>query len=217
MPKQKVNRWLLRNQRIRAENDFNRIMSEYVTYKYGPIATEVCTFYDQLRDKYPTKNFYKGSRGFKTWVRKQIEEYVDEHPSSGNEKETEPSSDEQVAESVDGNEKETEHVESVDGNEKETEPVVDDVLSQLVRETVVDEVQAAAFLPPSINEEQQQQLNELDSIVNQIIADLEAAQDEGIEMDPVQDLECDEELNIPIDVEEATEAELDKDPLVEWW
>ena len=196
MPKQKVNRWLLRNQRVRAENDFHRVMCEYVTYKYGPIATEVCTFYDQLRDKYPTKNFYKGSRGFKTWVRKQIEEYVDEHPPSGDEQ--------QVAESA-------------DGNEKETEPVVDDVLSQLVRETVVDEVQATAFLPPSINEEQQQQLNELDIIVNQIIADLEAAQDEGIEMDPVQDLECDEELNIPIDVEEATEAELDMDPLVEWW
>ena len=153
-------------------------------------------FYDQLKDKYPTKNFYKGSRGFKTWVKKQIEEYIDEHPSSG---------DEQVAESA-------------DGNEKETEPVVDDVLSQLVRETVVDEVQAAAFLPPTINkEQQQQQLNELDIIVNQIIADLEASHDEGIEMDPVQDLECDEELNIPIDVEEATEAELDMDSLVEWW
>ena len=81
---------------MRADNDFNRVMREYVTYKYGPIATECAKFYDQLRDKYPSKVFYKGSKKFRAWVSKEIAEYTtangssDEQETSSTEQEQEP-------------------------------------------------------------------------------------------------------------------------------
>ena len=81
---------------MRADNDFNRVMREYVTYKYGPIATECAKFYDQLRDKYPSKGFYKGSKNFRAWVSKEIAEYTtangssDEQETSSTEQEQEP-------------------------------------------------------------------------------------------------------------------------------
>ena len=196
MAKQKSDRWLVRNRKIRAENDFNRIMCEYVTFKYGPIAKEVCTFYDQLRDKYPAKAFYKGSKGFRAWVHDEIKTYVDEHPSSG---------DEDVSDA-----NETGHLAA---QVVETEPEKD-VLSQAVREACFDELQpieADIIIGDNIHEEQrQQQLNELDNIVNQIIADLEMDQDEGIGVDLFQS------EGIPLSQSEDI-LENWNEPLVEWW
>ena len=82
MPKEKINRWAIRNKRMRAENHFNSVMYEYITYKYGEIANECAEFYDQLMKKYPSKSTktYKGSKEFKKWVSGQIASYCDEQP-----------------------------------------------------------------------------------------------------------------------------------------
>ena len=81
MPKEKINRWAIRNKRLRAENHFNRVMCEYITYKYGEIAMECTEFYDQLMEKYPTKSTktYKGSKEFKKWVSSKIAAYCNEN------------------------------------------------------------------------------------------------------------------------------------------
>ena len=85
MPKEKTDRWSVRNKRLRAENHFNMVMCEYITYKYGNIATECCEFYDQLMKKYPVKacKTYTGSKKFKKWVSDQIAVYCDENAQQG--------------------------------------------------------------------------------------------------------------------------------------
>ena len=191
------NRWARRNNRLRAENDFNRVMREYVTYKYGPIAEECCRFYDQLKDKYPTKSFYKGSTQFRTWVGKQIEEYV----ASGND--STDSSDSH-------NNEEQVPTEQAPREQPET-------LEDLVNELLVGEDRELAHEQQQQREQQQQaQLDELDNIVGQIIADIEANNDEGISLDLGQDLLCDSDIDFDIDVEEKTEQQLDQE-LCEWW
>ena len=81
MPKEKNDRWAVKNKRIRAENHFNSVMCEYIKYKYGEIAIECCKFYDQLMAKQPVKDSktYKGAKAFKTWVSDQIAEYCKEN------------------------------------------------------------------------------------------------------------------------------------------
>ena len=74
MPKE--NRWTVRNKKLRAENDFNRVMREFVTYKYGPIAVECACFYDKLRTKYPDNGTYTGAKKFRRWVTHEIKEYI---------------------------------------------------------------------------------------------------------------------------------------------
>ena len=215
MSKQKTgdNRWVIRNRKIRAENDFNQVMCLYVTHKYGPIAMEVCDFYDKLRTKYPTRRFYKGSRRFKTWLNKQITTYCEEHTSSGDEQasETDPVADEQASETdpvADEQVPETDPV--ADEQVPETDPVVEDVLSLAMRE--FGEMQPVAqhvTIPSNSTREelQLQELNDLDSVLAQIIADLESEQDEGVVMDPVLG-EIEEALNNPVVYD---------DPMVEWW
>ena len=240
MPKQKVNRWLARNRRIRSENDFNRIMCEYVTFKYGVIAKEVCTFYDQLRDKYPAKNFYKGSKGFRTWVRDQIKTYVDEHPSSGDEDVSDANETSHLLREDVSDENETGHLLREDvSDENETGHLLregqlaaqvveteleEDVLSQAVREAGFDELQPTA----SIHEEQQQpQLIEVDNSVNIIIGDNiheEQRQQQLNELDNVvnqiiADLEAGQDEGIGMDLFQSEEIPetWDNEPLVEWW
>ena len=248
MSKQKTkdNRWVIRNRKIRAENDFNQVMSLYVTHKYGPIAMEVCNFYDKLRSKYPQRRFYKGSQRFQTWLKKQITTYCEEHASCDDEQasETDPAADEQASETgpvadeqasetgpVAGQQvQETEPVADEQASETgpvagqqvqetepvadeqvpETDPVVEDVLSLAMRE--FGEMQPVAHhvtIPSnSTREEQQlQELNDLDSVLAQMIADLESEQDEGVVMDPVLG-EIEEELNSPLVYD---------DTMVEWW
>ena len=78
MPKTQT-RHQRRYNRLCAENDFNRVMKEYVTLKYGPIAEEFCVFYDQLREKYPERNVYKNTKEFRRWVKDEITKYIEEH------------------------------------------------------------------------------------------------------------------------------------------
>ena len=59
-------------------------MREYITLKYGPIVEEFCVFYDQLRDKYPTRNVYKNTKEFRQWVKGEISKYIEDETSSSN-------------------------------------------------------------------------------------------------------------------------------------
>ena len=77
---QTQNRWLVRNRKLRAENDYNRVMHEYIAFKYDAVKQEVDAFYNNLRDKYPDKT-YKGSKAFRTWVLNEIKSYVMENTS----------------------------------------------------------------------------------------------------------------------------------------
>ena len=65
----------IRNKRIRAETDYNRVQNEYIMLKYEPIAQEFSEFYDSLREKYPEKYVYKGAKRFRSWVRSEIAKY----------------------------------------------------------------------------------------------------------------------------------------------
>ena len=80
---QTSNRWLVRNRKIRCENDYNRVMNEYIGFKYAAIKQEVDIFYSNLRDKYPDKPSYKGSKAFRTWVLREIKNYVEGNTASG--------------------------------------------------------------------------------------------------------------------------------------
>ena len=195
----KGDRWSRRNNRIRAENDFNKVLKEYVCYKYGPIADEFVTFYDMLSSKYPSgKTYYKGSKEFRSWVSKQISEYVDADNQTPSDELTQL-----VNETI--------------------QPRACDELTQVVNETIQpraceQQQQQQQQLDHGLQEhleqvQREQELDELDNLVAGIIADLEAGQDEGIDMD--DELRCDSEIDFDIDVEERTEAELDD--LVAWF
>ena len=69
------NRWNKRNKRLRMENDYNRVLSEYINLKHSAVGEEFCKFYDELRGKYPDRYFYKGSKNFRGWVKREIEKY----------------------------------------------------------------------------------------------------------------------------------------------
>ena len=73
---EKPNRWLVRNRQLRADNDYNRVMYEYISFKYTSIKEEVDAFYSGLKDKYPDQPYYKGSKRFRTWVHDEIKSYV---------------------------------------------------------------------------------------------------------------------------------------------
>ena len=81
MPKTQ-NRHQRRYNRLQAENDFNRVMKEYITIKYGPIVEEFCVFYDMLRDKYPQRNVYKNTKDFRLWVKGEITKYIEANNSN---------------------------------------------------------------------------------------------------------------------------------------
>ena len=58
-------------------------MNEYIGFKYAAIKQEVDIFYSNLRDKYPDKASYKGSKAFRTWVLREIKNYVEGNTASG--------------------------------------------------------------------------------------------------------------------------------------
>ena len=167
-----VDRWSKKNAKARADNDFNRVMREYITYKYGPIAEEFCRFYDWLKDKYPAKRFYKGSIQFRTWVTNQIAGYV----ASGNGEQVsqeQPETLELIASEVVVDERQ---------QNQPDEPIASEVL--------VDEGQQQQ------REQPQDHLDELS--LADVIEELENAgvplaeqDDEGIQLDLYEELQAD--------------------------
>ena len=191
MPKDSE-RWNKRNKRLRVENDYNRVLSEYLLIKHSSIATEFSMFYDSLREKYPDKYFYKGSKRFRAWVRNQIEQYS---VAKNTENTTETAEDAVAAKTL--------TVPVADLPTEEQQPLENvpeaATLGELVSEVVGDPTQ-----PPPPPEEQQplqnpleniiangqqEALDALDGLIGDIIADIENQCDEGIDLSPSHEIE----------------------------
>ena len=195
MPKDNCERWNKRNKRLRVENDYNRVLREYMLIKHAPIAEEFSTFYDSLREKYPKKHFYKGSKSFRTWVRTQIEQ-------DGVEKNTTETTEEQnVSEAA-----------TLGGI------VADDVPEAAALGGIVDDVIGEVVVGPTpleniIANAQLEELEELDVLIGNIIADLESQCDEGIALSPRHEI-VSEPLYYDGEIDELDDIELDL-PLVD--
>ena len=194
MPKEKINRWAIRNKRIRAENHFNRVMCEYITYKYGEIAIECTEFYDQLMEKYPTKSTktYKGSKEFKTWVSSQIAAYCNENTeqeTSDEHAEQETSDEHAEQETSDEHaEQETsdEHAEQETSDEHAEQETSDEHAEQETSDEQAE--QARGNL---INQELLLADNEVENIIAELEnggVPLDTNDDEGIHLDLYEEL-----------------------------
>ena len=243
-----------RNKRLRAENDYNRVQNEYLMVKYEPVAQEFSEFYDSLREKYPQKHTYKGSKKFRTWVRSEIEKY-------DSNKNTEEQNVNDVPEAVVRGENVNDVSEAVVRGEN-----VNDVSEAVVRGENVNDVpeavvnvndipeavacgENAVAVPEAVSLGEiiddtigenvvvpapleniiangplenilanglPQELEELDAIIGNIIADIESQCDEGISLSPHHELEPeplyyeeeiegldDIEFDMPLDLLEA--------------
>ena len=224
-----------RNKRVRAEIDYNRVLNEYIMVKYGPIAEEFCLFYDTLREKYPTKYVYKGSKRFRTWVRDEIVQY------DNNKNAEERNVDNDVSEAAVGvdnvanvpNVSEEvvnindiiEEVGFVDVNDAEVningiieELGLADVINDPTGANVVADVVTTAVganvvvqhnpLENILANGLPQELRELDSFIGDIIADIESQCDEGIFLTPEHELEVDP-LYYDTEIEGLDDIDLD--------
>ena len=215
-----------RNKRVRAENDYNRVQNEYLMMKYEPIAQEFSEFYDSLREKYPEKHVYKGSKRFRIWVRSEIEKY------DGN-KNTEEQNVNDVPEAVVRGENVNNVSEAVVRGENvndvsEAVVNVNDILEavacgenavavpeavslgeiidvacgenavavpeavslgEIIDDTIGENVVVPAPLENIIANGLPQELEELDALIGNIIADIESQCDEGISLSPHHELE----------------------------
>ena len=154
---QTPNRWLVRNRKIRFENDYNRVMNEYIGFKYVAIKQEVDIFYSNLRDKYPDKASYKGSKAFRTWVLREIKNYVEGNTASG-EAETVAEEQQQQLRGDTMNE-------LVNHGDAGT-----DVLSEAIGQAGIAEKQPPFGMPLDVDV---LELNQMDKLVNEMIQDLE--------------------------------------------
>ena len=223
MPKDSCERWNKRNKRLRVENDYNRVLREYLLIKHAPIAEEFSTFYDSLRKKYPEKHCYKGSKSFRTWVRTQIEQ-------DDVEKNTTETTEEQNVSEQNGVEKNTtETTEEQNVSEAATLGgivaddvpeaaslggiVADDVPEAAALGGIVDDVIGEIVVGPTpleniIANGRQEELEELDVLIGNIIADLESQCDEGIALSPHHEIEA-EPLYYDGEIEGLDDIEFD--------
>ena len=194
-----------RNKRIRAENDHNRVLNEYVMLKYGPISEEFNKFYDILREKYPEKHSYKGSQKFRVWVRDEIKKYNTEEQNTDNVPEAVACSENTIAvpEAVvnDMSEVVVNDMPEVVTRTENTiavptvavpEAVVN--LPELVDISIGENVVIPAPVPALQNviaNGLPQELEELDALIGNIIANIENQCDEGIALSPNHELEVD--------------------------
>ena len=203
-----------RNKRVRAEIDYNRVQNEYLLAKYGAIAEEFSQFYDVLREKYPTKYIYKGSKRFRIWVLGEIEKYDNQKNDE------ERNADNDVSEAAVG----VDNVSNVPyvpeaavdintvieevglGDVINDEVNIDDIIEEFgVADVVNDPVGANVVNDPvGANVVVQQhpleniianglpeELHELDNLIGDIIADIENQCDEGIFLSPSHEVEVD--------------------------
>ena len=204
-----------RNIRKRAENDYNRVLNEYIMLKYEPISQEFNEFYDVLKDKYPNKSVYKGSKKFRVWVQDEIKKY-----DAGKNHEGENIVVEDVQNIVD------EGVQNIAAEDVQNIVVEDEGVQNIVaggaslNEIVESTIGANAIVPEPLENiianGAPLELEELDALIGNIIADIENQCDEGISLSPRHDLEVepfyydheiegldDIELDIPADMLEA--------------
>ena len=213
MPKDNE-RWNRRNKRLRCENDYNKVLCEYLMVKYGPIANEFSIFYDSLREKYPDRHFYKGSKRFRTWVRNQIEQY-DPGKNEENAKENDENTGQAaiLGELVVDPPQEGQQPQQNDENIHEAA-----TLGELVGELVVDPPQEEQQpqqnpIENIIENGQQNALEELDALIGVIIADIENQCDEGIVLSPAHEVEV-ESLDYEAEIEGMDDIDFNiEDPL----
>ena len=221
-----------RNKRIRAETDYNRVLNEYILVKYEPIAEEFAEFYDSLRSKYPEKHVYKGSKKFRHWVRSEIGKHEsnknteeqqreavvrDENDADVSEAVVRNENDADVSEAVVRNENDANVSEAMVRNENDadvSEAVVNvpDTLNVVSLAEIVDNsIGANVVVPPLENviaNGLPQELEELDALIGNIIADIESQCDEGISLSPHHELEP-EPLYYEGEIEGLDDIELD--------
>ena len=161
-----------RNKRVRAENDHNRVLNEYIMIKYGPISDEFNEFYEDLKDKYPDKSFYKGSKKFRVWVQDKIKKYNTGKNPEGETITAEDEGEQNISVEDEG--------EAGGVN-----------LNKIVESTIGAEVEVPGPLENVIANGNQSELEELNALVGNIIADLENQCDEGISLSPEPVLEAD--------------------------
>ena len=221
----------IRNKRIRAETDYNRVQNEYIMLKYEPIAQEFSEFYDSLREKYPEKYVYKGAKRFRSWVRSEIAKYdagknaVEQNANDVSEAanlreinddtigaEAVVCAENAVPEAVNlGEINDTIGAEAVlcaenvvpeavnlgeiiditiGANVMVQSPLAEAVnLSEIIDNTVGANVMVQPPLENIIANGQPQELEELDALIGNIIADIESQCDEGISLSPHHELE----------------------------
>ena len=166
------NRANKRNKRVRAENDHNRVLNEYIMLKYGPISDEFNEFYEDLKDKYPDKSCYKGSKKFRVWVQDKIKKYDTRKNPEGETITVEDEGEQNISLEDEG--------EAGGIN-----------LNKIVESTIGAEVEVPGPLENIIANGNQSELEELNALVENIIADLENQTDEGISLSPEPVLEVD--------------------------
>ena len=198
-----------RNKRIRVENDYNRVLKEYILVKYGAIAEEFTKFYDTLRAKYPEneKAVYKGAKKFRFWVRSEIESYDAENPNVPEAVSTEavinvpdPDTLEVASKAVS---KAVVNVPDPDTQEVASEAVSEAVVNvpdpdtlEVVNlaEIIDNTVGANVVVPPLENviaNGLPQELEELNGLIGNILEEIESHCDEGICLTPHHELEVD--------------------------
>ena len=221
-----------RNKRVRAETDYNRVLNEYILLKYEPVAEEFAKFYDSLRTKYPEKYVYKGSKKFRYWVRGEIVKYESHKNTEEQQREAvvRDENDADVSKAVVHNENNAYVSEAVVRNENNayvSEAVVHNENDAGVSEAVVNvpdtldvaslaeivdiSIGANIAVPPLENviaNGLPQELEELDALIGNIIADIESQCDEGIDLSPHHELEPDP-LYYDGEIEGLDDIELD--------
>ena len=209
-----------RNKRLRVENDYNRVLNEYVQIKYADMSQEFSKFYDNLREKYPDKYFYKGSKKFRAWVRKEISAYDGETatPDVSGAVVSEADVSEAVVSEAAVSEADVSEaavseaaVSEAAVSEAAAAPVesgavdLGGIVANTIGEVVVDrptpiENVIANGLP--------EELEELDALIGGIIAGIEGQCDEGISLSPRHELEVDP-LYYDAEVEGLDDIEFD--------
>ena len=144
--------------------------------KYGPISDEFNEFYEDLKDKYPDKSYYKGSKKFRVWVQDKIKKYDTGKNPEG----------ETIAVEDEGEDEGEQNISLEDEGEAGG---ID--LNKIVESTIGAEVEVPGPLENVIANGNRPELEELNTIIGDIIADLENQTDEGISLSPEPVLEAD--------------------------
>ena len=198
-------RWNKRNKKLRAENDYNRVLKEYLTVKHESIVSEFSAFYDSLREKYPDDNSYKGSKKFRTWVQNQIVLYNVENTEEND-----------AATPVVDPPNQTVQYNAENTEENDAATILGGFVADLAADPPTEQqpLQNRNPLENIIANGQQEALEELDELIGGIIRDIENQCDEGIDLSPSHEVEV-EPMYYDVEIEGLDDIVLDieADPL----
>ena len=185
-----------RREKEKEDNKYNATLKEYVEFKYSHIIAEFNPFYEDLKAKRPASMVYTNTNEFRLWRKSQIEKsfsssnvqirYFDEqdlYRASGSEQHGEQQQNEQQQQQ----------------EQQQSEQPGDDEQQQQQQQQGQQQSEQHDEQPGDDEQQQQQQseqqqrneLDELDLRVNEIIAELQNGEDEGIALDVYQELQDD--------------------------